>query len=75
MSDAEVAGLRRLMELLGNPAAAAGLIAELDGILNTNDAASDARLSDGSLGFKFDSPEQARSFLRQFRSLLAGDRG
>ena len=73
MSEAEIAGMRQLMDMVGNPAAAAGLIAEIDALLGVCDSQSDAHLCDGSIGVKFESPEQARSFLRQFRSLLAGD--
>jgi hypothetical protein len=63
-----------LMDMVGNPAAAANLIAEIDALLDAHDSVSDAHLSDGSIGVKFESPEQARSFLRQFRSLLTGER-
>ncbi len=75
MSDADIAGLRQLMDMVGDPAAAGNLIAEIDAVLNARDSESDAKLCDGSLGVKFESPEQARAFLRQFRSLLAGDSG
>jgi hypothetical protein len=73
MSDADLAGLRQLMEMMGNPAAAANLIAEIDSQLAAGGPESDAQLCDGSLGARFDSPDQARSFLRQFRSRLMGE--
>ncbi len=73
MNDADVAGIRQLMDMVGDPAAAASLIQEIDARLAAGDPESDAQLCDGSLGARFDSPEQARSFLRQFRSLLTGE--
>ena len=73
MSDADVAGIRQLMDMVGDPAAASNLIAEIDALLIARESESDARLCDGSIGGRFESPEQARSFLRQFRSLLTGD--
>lgn len=69
MSEAEITGIRQLMEMVGNPAAAAGLIAEIDALLDAHDSQTDAHLCDGGIGVKLESPEQARSFLRQFRSL------
>ncbi len=69
MSDAEIAGIRQLMDMVGNPAAAANLIAEIDALIAARDAESEARLCNGSIGVRFASAEQARSFLRQFRSL------
>ena len=69
MSDADLAGIRQLMDMVGNPAAAANLIAEIDAVLVAHDSESDAKLCDGSIGVRFESAEQARSYLRQFRSL------
>jgi hypothetical protein len=71
MSDAEVVGMRQLMDMVGNPAAAGSLIAEIDSLLDARGSETDASLCDGSIGATFESPEQARFFLRQFRSLLA----
>src|SRR4051812_20242498 len=73
MSDADLAGLPQLMDMVGNPAAASHLIAEIEALLVAPGPKSEAQLCDGSIGARFESPEQARSFLRQFRSLLAGD--
>jgi hypothetical protein len=73
MSDADVAGLAQLLELAGNPTAAASLIEEIDGWLNADSPEHDAFLIGGGIGARFDTPEQARSYLKQLKALFTGE--
>jgi len=70
LSEADIAEIRQLLDMVGHPAAAAPLIAEITALLAARDSASAARLCDGSIGVRFESAKEARSFLRQFRTLL-----
>src|SRR6266404_1952636 len=47
MSDTDLAGIRHLMDMVGNPSAASNLIAEIDALLGAPDSMSDAKLCDG----------------------------
>jgi len=71
MSDADVAGIQQLLTLVGDPDAAKGLIAEIDRLLATPDGGLEA--FNCGMGVKFDSLDQAKSFLREFRALLTGE--
>lgn len=73
MSNADVAGIRQLVDLAGNPTAAAGLIVEIDRLLSVDNPEIDAFLTGGGIGARFDTPEEARSWLRQFRAFIAGE--
>lgn len=68
--DADVAGIKQLVDLAGNPKAAAGLIAEIDRLLSADNPEIDSFLTGGGMGARFDTPEQARSWLRQFRAFF-----
>jgi len=72
MSDADVAGIAQLLELAENPTAAASLIEEIDGWLNANSPEHDAFLIGGGIGARFDTPEEARSYLRQLKAFFTG---
>ena len=75
MSDADVAGIAQLLDLAGNPPAAASLIAEIDGWLRVDNPEHDAFLTGGGIGARFDTPEQARSYLKQLKAFFTGDGG
>ncbi len=70
MDDADLAVIQQLLALVGNPKAAAPLLAQIDALLEAQDEGSDARLCDGSVGVKFASAAEARAFLSEFRALL-----
>lgn len=75
ISDADVAGIAQLLELAGNPNAAASLIAEIDALLSADSPEHEAFLTGGGIGGCFDTPAQARAHLRQMRAYFTGEGG
>ena len=74
MSDSDIANLRDLVDTRRRPEVALGLIREMDALLELDDRLLEQRMTDSvASGIKFDSPAEARSWLRQFRALLAGN--
>jgi hypothetical protein len=74
MSDAEIAGVRQLIDLAGNPDTAASLISEIDSLLNAEGSEMEAFLTGGGIGVRFDTAEDARSWLREFRRFFTEKR-
>ncbi len=70
MSDADGVRMQQLLELVGDPVAAKGLIAEIDGLLATLDGNLEA--FNRAMGVQCDSVEEGKAFLRAFRALLTG---
>ena len=74
MCDSDIANLRDLVDTRRRPEVALGLIREMDALLELDDRLLERRMTDSvPSGIKFDSPAEARSWLRQFRALLAGN--
>jgi hypothetical protein len=74
MADLDLANLRDLMDTGRRPEVAMGLILEMDALLESDDRLLEQWMTDSAAsGIKFDSPEEARSWLRQFRAFLAGN--
>jgi hypothetical protein len=74
MSDSDIENLRDLVDTRRRPEVALGLIREMDALLELDDRLLERRITDSvAIGIKFDSPAEARSWLRQFRALLAGN--
>jgi hypothetical protein len=72
MSDSQLSSLRDLVEPGRSPKVVHGLIAEIDTLLRSDDQALEKWMSaSAATGIKFDSGAEARSYLHQFRALLA----
>jgi len=75
ISDDELAQLRDLVETDRHPEVALGLIREMDTLLGADDTVlSQWMASSAASGIAFDSPAQARAYLRRFRAILARTR-
>ena len=74
MSDSDLANLRDLVDTARSPEVALGLIREMDALLELDDRRLEQHMTDSAAsGIEFDSRAEARSWLRQFRALLAGN--
>ena len=74
MSDSDIANLQDLVDTRGRPEVALGLIREMDALLELDDRRLEQHMTDSAAsGIEFDSRAEARSWLRQFRALLAGN--
>ena len=72
MSEADVAGIGQLIGFAGNPTAGASLIKEIDRLLNA-DPENDHFLTGGGIGARFDTPGEARAYLRELRAFFTGE--
>ena len=74
MPDSDIANLRDLVDTRRRPEVAQGLIREIDALLKGDDRGLDHYLADNAAnGIKCDSSAEARSYLQQFRDVLAGN--
>jgi len=74
MSDSDMANLRDLVDTRRRPEVAQGLIREIDALLEGDDRGLAQHMADNAAnGIKFNSPAEARSWLRQFRAFLASN--
>jgi hypothetical protein len=74
MSDSDMASIRDLVDTRRRPEVAQGLIREIDALLEGDDRGLDQHMADNAAnGIKFNSPAEARSWLRQFRAFLASN--
>ena len=70
MSDAELKHLRDMVDPSANPDMALGLIREIDDLLQSGDDKIGEWMEENA---QFGSVDEARSYLRQFRELLAAN--
>ena len=75
ISDVDLEHLRDLVETHRHPDVARGLIREMDTLLGADDTVlKEWMASSAASGIAFDSPAQARAYLRRFRAILASTR-
>lgn len=73
MSDPDLANLRDLVDTGRRPEVAQGLIQEMDTLLQSDDTLIEKWMAESAAtGINFNSPAEARSYLREFRTILAG---